>query len=625
MRYAAPVDPEIMKTNAAFRPDPDGDVLGVPGRGSAVGCLTAPLILTSEDASAELARARADARAWVGTVDPLRRADCAALFARHALNAFAGIVTPTAALSEPFAQARGKLDEKARRLAASLALAASRLPMIEALHQLTSLYAALLPERQRGDRGAFYTPPPLARRLVDLAGDGGIDWKTARVLDPASGGGILLLRAARRIREALAGRDPAFILAQVGRRVVGHELDPHAASLAQNAFEVLLADLADACGRPVPTIIRVADSLEETPSETFDLVLGNPPFGRITLTPEQRVRFGRSLYGHANLYGVFTDIALRWTRPGGLIAYLTPTSMLGGQYYMALRRLLATEAPPVAIDFVHARRDVFEDVMQETLLALYRKHAKPGRFQIHHLRLGSEREATVTRNGAVSLPRRASDPWLAPREPEHGLLVAHVETMGARLIDWGYEVSTGPLVWNRFKPQLRDRPGRATYPLVWAEAVTPDGRFAFRAVKRNHQPFFKLEPGDAWLRVRDPCVLVQRTTAKEQHRRLIAAAMPAAFVDDHDGVVVENHLNMVRPIGKPAVSPAVVAAVLNSQVVDQVFRCISGSVAVSAFELQAIPLPSADEMRPIETLVKRGAERVEIEAAITALYDVGAR
>jgi adenine-specific DNA-methyltransferase len=63
-----------------------------------------------------------------------------------------------------------------------------------------------------------------------------------------------------------------------------------------------------------------------------------------------------------------------------------------------------------------------------------------------------------------------------------------------------------------------------------------------------------------------------------------------------------------------------VAAVLNSDVVDQVFRCISGSVAVSAFELEAIPLPPATSMEPVERLVAKGATRAVIEKALRRLY-----
>jgi adenine-specific DNA-methyltransferase len=203
-------------------------------------------------------------------------------------------------------------------------------------------------------------------------------------------------------------------------------------------------------------------------------------------------------------------------------------------------------------------------------------------------------------------------------------LIKAAESMAGRLSDWGYTVSTGPLVWNRFKPQMRSRAARGLHPLIWAEAVTADGRFLFRADKRNHAPYFKTEAGDDWLVVDRGCVLVQRTTAKEQQRRLIAAELPQTFIDTYGGVIVENHLNMVRASGASKVTPGAVAAVLNSDVVDQIFRCISGSVAVSAFELEAIPLPPASAMAPIERLVAKGNSRAAIEKALRSLYGLKA-
>ena len=81
---------------------------------------------------------------------------------------------------------------------------------------------------------------------------------------------------------------------------------------------------------------------------------------------------------------------------------------------------------------------------------------------------------------------------------------------------------------------------------------------------------------------------------------------------------------MVRARGAPKVTAATVAAVLNSDVVDQVFRCISGSVAVSAFELEAIPLPPAAAMAQIEGLVANGSPRAVIEKALRSLYGLKA-
>lgn len=578
------------------------------------------LVPDPESARRELAVARTAARAWSEALEPELRAELAAELVRHALRSYAARtaarVDDSAALGR-----QPKLHAGNVELGRRIGELAAVLPCSEGLHAVTSVYPLLLAGDRRSALGAFYTPPALASRLLDQASEEGLDWASARVLDPAAGGGVFLVEAALRMRRAMAQCEPAFVLGQIGARLLGFEIDPHAAALAQSAVEIALADLTRDCGRPLGRVVKVCDSLEEPPHPGFDLVVGNPPYGRVALTPAQRSRFARSLYGHANLYGVFTDLALRWAAADGLVAYLTPTSFLSGQYYRELRGLLAREAAPVAIDFVHARRGVFEDVLQETLLATYRRGATGRRARIGYLTASSDREIRLERNGTVGLPADPRGPWLAPREPGHRRLIERVERMPTRLADLGYSVSTGPLVWNRFKTQLREhRAGGSVHPLIWAESVTADGRFLFRARKRNHTPYFELREGDDWLLVDRPCVLVQRTTAKEQTRRLIAAELPADFVAEHRGVVIENHLNMIRPGRQPKVPPAVIAALLNSRALDDVFRCMNGSVAVSAFELEALPLPTARELQALAMLIRLDAGPRAIEAECDRLY-----
>ena len=178
-----------------------------------------------------------------------------------------------------------------------------------------------------------------------------------------------------------------------------------------------------------------------------------------------------------------------------------------------------------------------------------------------------------------------------------------------------------PLVWNRHKDQLRAAPGKGHLPLIWAEAITSDGRFLFRAEKRNHRPYFAPRKGDGWLIVTTPCILLQRTTSKEQRRRLIAAELPVDFLQKHDGVVIENHLNMVRAIdAKPAVAQATLNALLNSGAIDSVFRCVSGSVAVSAYELEALPLPAPGALKKLDKLVRTNGKPEAIEAECARLF-----
>ena len=514
------------------------------------------------------------------------------------------------------------LSEEACGLAESIGTAASELNVLDASYMIGVLYTGMMPGGLRAQLGAYYTPPALCERLLDMATEAGVDWCSARVLDPACGGGAFLAPAARRMAESLKNSSAKFAMKSIQRRLSGFEMDPFPAWMSQVFVDVILSDLCGDSGVRPPSVVRVCDSLEQTSKdEGVDLVVGNPPYGRITLSPELRDKFRRSLFGHANLYGVFTDLALRFTRPGGVIAYVTPTSFLAGEYFKVLRGLLGREAPPVSIDFVGERKGVFADVQQETLLAAYQRGGDPGAGMVHFISAGPNGLIERSTAGSFNLPKNLDQPWLMPRTKAQSDLMRRVGDLPYRLADYGYTVSTGPLVWNRHRPSLRDRPGRGRYPLVWAESVSSGGVFEFKAEKRNHKPYFEPKPNELWVVTDYPCVLLQRTTAKEQCRRLIAAELPAAFIEEHGSVVVENHLNMIRPLnGGTRLSPAALAVLLNSDVVDQVFRCINGSVAVSAYELEALPLPPPKDMEEVERLVKEKANRETLERAVERLY-----
>jgi adenine-specific DNA-methyltransferase len=60
-------------------------------------------------------------------------------------------------------------------------------PLAEAAYAIGTLYTALLPEAFRAQHGIFYTPPELVECLLLMTEESGIDWRTARVLDPACG------------------------------------------------------------------------------------------------------------------------------------------------------------------------------------------------------------------------------------------------------------------------------------------------------------------------------------------------------------------------------------------------------------------------------------------------------
>lgn len=496
----------------------------------------------------------------------------------------------------------------------------ARLPIADAAARLGALYTDALPPVHRAKHGIFYTPAALARRLLDQAEHAGHDWRAGQAIDPACGAGAFLVEAAIRMMAALPGADPAIVLSALGARLRGWDIDPFAVWLANLAVEAVALPLVVAAGRRLGQVAERRDALAELADAggRHELVMGNPPFGKVKDTPALRARFGRSLHGHPNLYGIFTDLAVRLARPdGGIVAWLTPASFLAGHYFKALRQLLQTEAAPVTLDLVESRKDVFADVLQEVVLSTFRRGPTRRRAACAVVLAGPD-GLTVRPTGSLVLPKDPGGPWILPRRAEDAAFVARMRQMPARLADWGYRVSTGPLVWNRHKTQLHARPARGRVPVIWAEAVTQDGRFVLKATKKNHVLWFEpVGPADPNIVTR-PCVLVQRTTAKEQRRRLIAAELPAELFARHGRVSVENHLNMIVPIApEPPVPVSGVAKFLATPTADRVLRCINASVAVSASELAAMPLPAAEDMRA-------ALAAPDPEAAVRHLYGLRA-
>ena len=78
---------------------------------------------------------------------------------------------------------------------------------------------------------------------------------------------------------------------------------------------------------------------------------------------------------------------------------------------------------------------------------------------------------------------------------------------------------------------------------------------------------------------------------------------------------------MVRPTGVRArVALDAVAALLNSHVVDTIFRCTNGTVAVSAYELESIPVPPPEVMQQLHALLLSRAAPAAVEAFLQRSY-----
>lgn len=68
-------------------------------------------------------------------------------------------------------------------------------------------------------------------------------------------------------------------------------------------------------------------------------------------------------------------------------------------------------------------------------------------------------KAKIEKIGNVDIEKGGAT-WLLPRVKDDACFLNVLKQMSTRLADLGYSVSTGQLVWNRFKSQLRTTKGK---------------------------------------------------------------------------------------------------------------------------------------------------------------------
>ena len=141
-------------------------------------------------------------------------------------------------------------------------------------------------EARRTTLNAHYTHPEIAAAMWDVAR--GLGVARGRALEPGCGAGVFIG------------------LAPEGMEMVGVELDGTTATIAQELY-------------PDARIINrsFAENSRRLTAGSFDLTIGNVPFGKVSLYDPQYNRAGHSIHNH------FIVKSLALTRPGGLAVLLS--------------------------------------------------------------------------------------------------------------------------------------------------------------------------------------------------------------------------------------------------------------------------------------------------------------
>ncbi|WP_047692836.1 class I SAM-dependent methyltransferase [Kocuria sp. ZOR0020] len=450
-----------------------------------------------------------------------------------------------------------------------------------------------LDARTQSQLGQFFTPAAAARlisSMPSLPSSG-----TLRVLDPGAGSGILTAALVSRV---LAERP------ELSLEIVAVERDP--------ALLPHLRATLDECervgdGQVMAEIVQADFILDSTGLESslnldaqFDLVIENPPYGKLPVSSTHRVAMRASGVDAPNLYAAFLALSVAALRPGGQVVAITPRSFFNGPYFGEFRSHLLDS---IALDRVHvfdSRSTVFADtgVLQENVIFSGTRGAAPGVVEL-----------SVSRDHTDDVVSRVVpyDDVVYPDDPNRFIRLATdaddtrvaelVLSQPCTLLDIGIQVSTGRVVDFRSRHALSSVKLAESVPLIYPGNLR-DGRVAWPRAIRKPQWFQPSNDKDrAMILPEGWYTVVKRFSAKEERRRIVASVWSP--IENPGEVAFENHLNVFHfgGCGLDQDLAQGVAVWLNSSVIDKFFRTFSGHTQVNATDLRTLRFPSVETLR----------------------------
>jgi adenine-specific DNA-methyltransferase len=230
----------------------------------------------------------------------------------------------------------------------------ARLRQDERDYAVASAYSILIGDDKRKELSAYFTPPVLSEAVLQAAA-GFLRGSNPTVLDPSCGGGAFITPIARFLisKRMSHGTVAATDVADVLKGINGIEIDPGLSALSQAILRSMLLRDFGYKHRGRLSVVRNADALTFDPGQKFDLVIGNPPYGKVFQKLSKKVldQGGlASIGGHTNFYSLFIVRSLEWLKPGGGLVFVIPTSFVAGPYFSGLRREILSRSDVVSVD-----------------------------------------------------------------------------------------------------------------------------------------------------------------------------------------------------------------------------------------------------------------------------------
>lgn len=471
--------------------------------------------------------------------------------------------------------------------------------MIDYVYQRTSEYIDRMPKSLRKKYGQFFTSPEIAAFMAGLFVVP--HQKSISILDPGAGSGILSAALIERLQNEPQIEEISLVCYENDSNIL-ELLSSNLAWLSNNSDKKISYQII-ADNYILSQENDYNHTIEENPNpRKFDMVIGNPPYMKVSKDAMEALVMQDVCYGAPNMYFLFASMSLFNLRDDGEMVYIIPRSWTSGAYFKKFRQVFLKIGALEHIHLFVSRDKVFEkeSVLQETIIIKIKKTAvKPDSISISTTQNNRDfAEKTVFKAPYSTVVNgEESYVYLVTNEEEADTLKT-LNKFNDTLPSIGLRMKTGLTVDFRNRDALRDNEEEKAVPLFYSQHIQ-NGKVVFPVGKENE---YIVTEQSGLLQKNTNYLFVKRFTAKEEKRRLQCGVYLARKHPGYTEISTQNKINFI--CGLRDLSECVVYGLyvmFNSTLYDSYYRILNGSTQVNSTEINAMPVPS---MSVIEAMGK---------------------
>jgi predicted RNA methylase len=470
---------------------------------------------------------------------------------------------------------------------------------------LGMLYICLRRLQEKKSTGSYYTPFYVVDRLIsDLSDDK--DLSILSVCDPACGTGNFLLR--------LPSEMPL-------KNVYGQDIDRIAIAITRINLALKYRITTKAQLKILTENIRTSDFLFEDKNRSFDVILGNPPWGySYSKDAINNIRNSFTTSGTGRLpesFSLFVEEAINNLRDEGLLSFLLPETILSAGIHRDIRSFILSNAKLTSLSYLG---DVFDKVQcPSVILTLQKGSIKSNDCYANVTSLDNKKNALIeSKTFTASTSRIDSDSFHLLCDDNTYSLLLKIEATDHFTLKGNADFALG-IVTGSNKTLISNEP-KKDYE---------------RIIKGKDIDKFRIQPNDNFIRFTpkkfQQCAPESFYRAQEKlFYRFIADEPVIAY--DNNRTLSLNSANIIVP-HVDGYSPEYIMAILNSSVISFYYRNSFKNLKVLRSCLEQLPIAkcSADKQQEIIQLSRAitaarpdstESEKLikEINAKIQALY-----